>query len=78
MRGFVIAAAMVTVLLAFAPSPPPASVVDSKLLPYVINVSDVLAALTPREIKDSFYATKDKVKEIWSAHSKPKPEIRHE
>lgn len=77
-RGFIIAAAMVTVLLAFAPSPPPASVVDSKLLPYVINVSDVLAALTPREIKDSFYATKDKVKEIWSAHSKPKPEIRHE
>lgn len=77
-RGFIIAAAMVTVLLAFAPSPPPASVVDSKLLPYVINVSDVLAALTPREIKDSFYTTKDKVKEIWSEHSKPKPEIRHE
>ena len=43
-RGFVIAAAMVTVLLAFAPSPPPPSVVDSRLLPYVINVSDVLAA----------------------------------
>ena len=56
-RGFVIAAAMVTVLLAFAPSPPPPSVVDSKLLPYVIDVSDVLAALTPREIKDQFYAT---------------------
>jgi membrane protein required for colicin V production len=77
-RGFIIAAAMVTVLLAFAPSPPPASVVDSKLLPYVINVSEVIAALTPREIKDSFYATKDKVKEIWSTHTKPKPQVRHE
>lgn len=77
-RGFVIAAAMTTVLLAFAPSPPPASVVDSKLLPYVINVSDVLAALTPREIKDSFYATKDKVKAIWSQHTSHKPEVRHE
>jgi len=73
-RGFVIAAAMVTVLLAFSPSPPPRSVVDSKLLPYVINVSDVLAALTPREIKDSFYATKDKVKAVWSAHNTRPPD----
>jgi membrane protein required for colicin V production len=77
-RGFLIAAAMTTVLLAFAPSPPPPSVVDSKLLPYVINVSDVLAALTPREIKDSFYATKDKVRASWSARNEHKPEIRHE
>ncbi len=73
-RGFVIAAAMVTVLLAFSPSPPPRSVVDSKILPYVINVSDVLAALTPREIKDQFYATKDKVKAVWSAHNTRKPD----
>jgi len=78
-RGFVIAAAMVTVLVAFAPSPPPHSVVDSKLLPYVIDVSDVLAALTPREIKDQFYATKDKVKAVWSARNERKPvELRHE
>lgn len=78
-RGFVIAAGMVTVLLAFAPSPPPASVVDSKLMPYVINVSEIFAALTPREIKDAFYATKDKVKTAWSQHAAKKPEsLRHE
>jgi membrane protein required for colicin V production len=78
-RGFLIAAAMVTVLLAFAPSPPPRSVVDSKFLPYVIDVSDVLAALTPREIKDQFYATKDRVRAVWSAHNTRRPgELRHE
>jgi membrane protein required for colicin V production len=78
-RGFVIAAAMVTVLLAFAPSPPPRSVVDSRMLPYVISVSNVLAAMTPREIKDSFYATKAKVKEMWSAHNSRGPgEVRKE
>jgi len=77
-RGFIIAAAMATVLLAFAPSPPPASVVDSKLLPYVVYVSDVLAVLTPREIKDSFYSTRDKAKAMWSAHPAHKPEVRHE
>lgn len=78
-RGFVIAAAMATVLLAFSPSPPPPSVVDSKLLPYVIDVADVLAAMTPHEMKDQFYATKDKVKADWSAHNARKPEgLRHE
>jgi membrane protein required for colicin V production len=78
-RGFLIAAAMATVLVAFSPSPPPPSVVDSKLLPYVINASDVLAALTPREIKDSFYATKDKIKEVWAEHPTHKLEgARHE
>jgi membrane protein required for colicin V production len=73
-RGLVIAAGMVTVLLAFSPSPPPRSVVYSKLIPYVINVSGVFAALTPREIKDSFYATKDKVKAAWSQETARKPE----
>jgi membrane protein required for colicin V production len=78
-RGFVIAAGMVTVLLAFAPSPPPRSVVDSKLLPYVINVSELFAALTPREVKDQFYATRDRVRAVWSAHNGGKPEgLRHE
>lgn len=77
-RGFLIAAAMATVLLAFAPTPPPPSVVSSKLLPYVISVSNVLAALTPREIKDQFYATKDKVKLDWSARTTRRPGLRHE
>jgi len=77
-RGFIIAAAVATVLVAFAPSPPPPSVVNSRFLPYVINVSDVLAAMTPREIKDSFYAAKDKVKDAWAARTAHKAEVRHE
>ena len=40
--------------MAFAPSPPPRSVVDSKLLPYIAGASDLLAAMTPHEIKDAF------------------------
>jgi membrane protein required for colicin V production len=78
-RGFVIAAGMVTVLVAFAPSPPPRSVVDSKFMPYVINVSNVFAALTPHEIKDAFYAAKDKMKTAWSEQTARKPDgLRHE
>ncbi|HLG99026.1 MAG TPA: CvpA family protein [Bryobacteraceae bacterium] len=65
-RGFVICAAMATVLLAFAPSPPPRSVVDSKLLPYITDVAGVLAAMTPHDIKDSFRDAQEKVQKAWS------------
>jgi len=78
-RGAIIAAALVTVLLAFAPSPPPRSVVNSKLMPYVIDVSGVLAALTPHEIKDAFYEARDRVKKAWTESASRKPEgLRHE
>ncbi len=77
-RGVVIAVALVTVLLAFAPAPPPRSVVESKLMPYMIDASNILALLTPREVKDAFRDTKEKVKKIWSEHTSEKPEVRHE
>jgi len=67
-RGAVIAVALVTVILAFAPVPPPASIVQSKTLPYVIDTSSVLAAVTPHEVKDAFRETKEKVKKMWEDH----------
>ena len=75
--------ALITVLLAFAPSPPPRSVLDSRLMPYMLDASNVLAALTPREVKDAFWDTKEKVKKAWSDRSTPDhtaetPKVRHE
>ncbi len=78
-RGALIAVALVTVLLAFAPSALPHSVTDSKLMPYLASVSNVLAAMTPREIKDGFQRTKEKAQTIWSEHRPTPPgSIRHE
>jgi len=71
-RGFIICAAMATVLLAFAPSPPPRSVLESKSLPYVVDVAGVLAAMTPHDIKDAFHDAKDKVQKDWEARRQPK------
>lgn len=68
-RGAVIAVAVITVLLAFAPSPPPAAIVESKTMPYVIDASNILALATPHEIKDAFQETKEKVKKRWSGKS---------
>jgi len=79
-RGFIICAAVATVLLAFAPSPPPRSVMESRFLPYLVDVSGVLAAMTPRDIKDAFSAAKEKAQKDWEARrlSKHPPEARRE
>ncbi len=78
-RGILVAVALVTVLLAFAPMPPPPSILESKLLPYVMDASSVLAAATPHEIKDAFRETKDKVKKVWDdLRHKPRPIHREE
>jgi membrane protein required for colicin V production len=69
-RGVIVAVALVTVLLAFAPSPPPSSVVDSKLLPYMVSASDFFAAMTPHEIKDAFRDAKEKAEKIWSERAR--------
>ncbi|HEX6895598.1 MAG TPA: CvpA family protein [Bryobacteraceae bacterium] len=65
-RGFIMCAAVATVLLAFAPSPPPRSVVDSKLLPYITDVAGVLAAMTPHDIRESFRDAQEKVQKAWA------------
>jgi membrane protein required for colicin V production len=78
-RGAFMSVALVTVLMAFAPSPPPRSVMESKLMPYMASVSDVLAALTPREIKDGFRDTREKVQKVWAARRPAPPApVRHE
>jgi len=72
-RGFIVAATIATVLLAFAPTPPPPSVLDSRTLPYVMSVANILAAMTPHELKDKFRDTRDKVRDSWAKNKSRKP-----
>jgi hypothetical protein len=47
-------------------------------MPYMLDASNILAALTPREVKDAFRDTKEKVKKVWSEHTAENPKVRHE
>ena len=69
-RGIIIAVALVTVLMAFAPSPPPRSIVESKFMPYLAGASDFFAAMTPHEIKDAFRDAREKAEKAWSEHAR--------
>ncbi len=66
LRGVLISIALVMALLAFAPKPPPKSVVESRLAPYVVDAARVLAFLAPRELRDGVEASYERVKKVWS------------
>jgi membrane protein required for colicin V production len=65
-RGLVIAVAIVVALMAFAPTKPPRSVVESRFAPYVVGVAQICASLAPREVKDGVYESYERIKKMWS------------
>jgi len=68
LQGLVLAVALVTVVVACAPTPPPDALARSRVMPYLIGPSDALAAMIPRELRDSFYSTTEKVRKMWPKH----------
>ena len=67
-RGALTAIVLVMILVAFTPNPPSRSVEQSRWAPYLIGASNVLAEFAPRELKDAFFESYDKVKEAWNRH----------
>jgi membrane protein required for colicin V production len=71
-RGGLIAIAFVAVLLAFSGKPIPNWMVDSKVLPYAIDASDVCAALAPAAVKDAFRESMRDIQKLWDEQLKKK------
>jgi membrane protein required for colicin V production len=65
-RGLLLAIALVLAIVAFTPGEkPPRSVIRSRLAPYLIDASHVVANLAPRELREGFKKHYDRVKSIW-------------
>lgn len=64
-RGALIAVAFIAVLLAFTPKPTPNWMVNSSVLPYAIDASNLCASLAPREIKEAFRESMRDIRKIW-------------
>ncbi len=64
-RGGLIAAALVSVLLAFAPRPAPAWMTGSSVLPYAIDASNIIASLAPRALKEPVRQTVGEIRQAW-------------
>lgn len=72
-RGGLIAIAFVAVLLAFTPKPLPNWMIDSQVLPYAIDASNLCAALAPQAIKDAFRESMLDIRKAWEDQLKKKP-----
>ena len=64
-RGALIIVALVAVLLAFTPKPTPNWMVDSALLPYAMNASNVVASLAPGVVKEAFRTSTHEIRDVW-------------
>ena len=76
-RGSLIAVAFVAVLLAFTPRPLPNWMVDSKVLPYAIDASNLCASLAPRALKDAFRESLQEIRKAWDEQLKKKKRKEH-
>jgi membrane protein required for colicin V production len=65
-RGVLIAVALILGLMAFSPTDrPPASVVQSRTAPYVVDAARVVASVAPHEVREGFRKTYGQVKSAW-------------
>ena len=64
-RGAVIGVGFVAVLLAFSPRPLPNWMVNSVLLPYAVDASDLFASLAPTALKEAFRDSLDEIRKDW-------------
>ncbi|MBI3210819.1 MAG: CvpA family protein [Candidatus Solibacter usitatus] len=64
LRGLLVGITVVMILMAFSTAPPPKSIVDSRLAPYVVDAARILVMVAPRELTQGFQASYDKLRGI--------------
>jgi membrane protein required for colicin V production len=64
-RGALIGVAFVAILLAFAPKPLPNWMVNSLLLPYAVDASNICASMAPAALKDAFGSGLQEIRKDW-------------
>ena len=65
LRGTLVSIVFVMAVTAFAPGNPPRAIADSRLAPYVIEASDVLATVAPMDLKKHFRDSYESVQKVW-------------
>ncbi len=74
LRGALVAAVLVNGIVAFAPSPPPGFLSNSRLLPYTTELSAWLANMAPRDLKDAFDAQLQTLRQFWTTRQEDRPQ----
>jgi membrane protein required for colicin V production len=72
-KSALLAIGVILILTAFPARPFPHAVAQSQIAPYVIDMSRMLASVAPREMKDAFAESYDRIIKLWSdvTHKEP-------
>jgi membrane protein required for colicin V production len=65
-RGILTCAVLVLILMVFTSKPPPRAVAQSRIAPYVMGAARVMAHAAPREVRDAFDRSYDKLRHVWA------------
>jgi membrane protein required for colicin V production len=75
LKAVLVGVVLVLILTAFPIKPVPDSVAHSEVAPYLIDAAHVVTYLAPRELRQSFRETYDRIREFWRKEMpKEKPE----
>jgi membrane protein required for colicin V production len=77
LRGALVCAVIVAVMMAFSSQPPPGPVANSRLAPYVMGTARIMVYAAPHEFSEGFHRSYDKLRALWDdvTHKKgDKPE----
>jgi membrane protein required for colicin V production len=69
-RGSLIGVGFVAILMAFSPRPIPNWMVNSMLLPYAVDASNILAAMAPKALTDGFHTALAEIRKDWDEQVK--------
>jgi membrane protein required for colicin V production len=76
-RGLLIGVALITGIMAFSPGDqPPREVVQSRMAPYMLEGSRVVAAMAPHELKEGFRKSYARVQSEWAQLSRGVKDLR--
>jgi membrane protein required for colicin V production len=64
-RGSLVGVAFVAILMAFAPHPLPNWMVNSVMLPYAVDASNIVAAVAPKALTDGFHTALAEIRKDW-------------
>jgi membrane protein required for colicin V production len=64
-RGAVVGIVIVMLMIAFTSKPPPVAVKESRIAPYLISASNLIAHFAPRELRDAYDYSSEKLMKGW-------------
>lgn len=68
LKAALVGVVLVMAITAFPFKPLPDAIANSRVAPYLIDASHVLTYLAPRDLRDGFVETYEKLREFWIRH----------